>query len=68
MIIGKWLTFRDTLYTIEVFAWVCFSGRHYLGFGRQQQVRGQSWYNLIHPEDVLTARCKHDSREHALIL
>ena len=44
---------------------VGYSGRHQMGFGWNQQVRGQSWYNLIHYDDVFVARRKHHSRERA---
>ena len=39
------------------------SGRHYLGFGWRQPVRGLSWYNVVHPNDAFSALRKHQSCE-----
>ncbi len=39
-----------------------YSGTHHLGYSNAE-IFGKSWYELLHPEDVVEAKEKHVQRE-----
>ena len=52
---------QHTWFLLIVLCRFFHSGEHHLGY-EESDVRGKSWYEYVHPEDLTEAQEKHSQR------